>query len=263
MGAFLAPFGIGIGCQAFLQARQLEAAKGSSSSANSAQPDVEHQHAVTSVLDSQVIGLPSHPSGPPWIRHAGAEAGGSSGLTAPSTQEHVTQGNANSLEEVLQIASTWQGSPRAEHEWAAHILANGQSGAVSAPARAALCGLSPEVASFYLSLCSIQRLASVEDMQEQHGTPAHTTGEALADVTLRVLHEHDSDLDSMELARMTEAPRPALKVEAPLPPPQPMIDGPLDDSWTSAALPSAPAAEAAAQKKRGQPTHFLLHVILS
>lgn len=59
MGASLAPFGIGTGCQEFLRRRQSQAASRNSSSATSTQPATEHEGLFQAVLSSQIITVPS------------------------------------------------------------------------------------------------------------------------------------------------------------------------------------------------------------
>ena len=247
MGALLAPFGIGAGCQAFLQARQSEAAQRNPGSADAIQRIVEHEGSFPSVLGSQVIGLPSQPDVPPEVQHAGTDAGGSSEPAPPAGPGEI----------MLEEDKTWQlfaTSQRDEHGWTEHDMASSQSNTDANSALTAFSHMSPQLASFYLSLCCVQRLADEPDLlPERHAV--QTTTEALAEITLRVLHEHDFDLEGMEEARRSEVPLPPPRPR----PARPVIKAPLDDSSTSADFPSAqPAAEATVQRKKGQPLPAIL-----
>ena len=255
MDASLAPFSIGTGCQAFVRQRQSKAAARKSSTTPSTQHLVEHEGSVHSVLPSSVIGAPSQPDWLEGTHNPGPDGALGIGPAGPDLLAGVlgrmdkdTSNNAWQLLVALQAD---------QHESSSQDMAaaeNWSSAAISATPGISAGG------SLYLSLCCMHRLASKGEMYEQHGTPGHTVAEALADITLQVLHEHDFELDSMEAARMQEASinaaprsRPGHSMRKPLlPAPQPLSKLQLDEESPPLHGVPAPTPEATAQRKKGE-----------
>ncbi|BDA42645.1 probable protein ROS1A at C-terminar half [Coccomyxa sp. Obi] len=253
MDASLAPFSIGTGCQAFLRQRQSEAAARKCSMNPSTQQLVEHEGSVHSVLTSSVIGTESQPDWLEQTNNPGPDGALGTGPVGPGFVAgllgHMDEDTSNNAWQLLVALQADQ------HESSGQNLAGGQNW--SGAAISATPGISVG-GSLYLSLCCMHRLASKEDMYEQHGSPGHTVAEALADITLQVLHEHDFDLDAMESAHMHEArmnaaprSRPGRTMRRPLlPAPQPssMLQ------WEEESPPlngvPVPNPEATAQKKK-------------